>query len=203
MIKWLITAGLLLAAVLVGITFYIQPNDFNGCSSVPEKDSDRCQSADAIVVVSGGDTFARSEAGIELYKNGWARAIVFSGAAQDKSGPSNAATMKEQALAAGVPMSAIYIDEFSNTTQENAENSQSIFESHGFEEVILVTSGYHQRRAYLEFEKRAGAIEILNYPVINDRDWSSGFWWLSPRGWWLVGGETVKIIVFYVSGAAR
>lgn len=152
------------------------------------------------MVVSGGDTNARTDEAIALYKNGWATTLVLSGAAQDKTGLSNAAAMRMRALEAGVPQTAMYVDEFSENTQQNAENSLSIFERHGFERVILVTSGYHQRRASLEFEKRSGNVEVLNHPLLHDKDWSL-WWWLTPRGWWLAGGELVKVIAFYAQGA--
>lgn len=194
--RWLLLIPIFIVLLIVSLSIYLQPNSFIGCASTPIEETS-CDKADAIVVVSGGDTAARTQAGIELYKNGWADALVLSGAAQDKSGPSNAEAMQLQAVNAGVPESAIYIDEEAANTQQNAENTQSIFKQHDFEDVILVTSGYHQRRASLEFNKRADGITIRNYPVVNDEDWS-WFWWLTPRGWWLAGGEVVKIVAFHV-----
>ena len=104
--------------------------------------------------------------------------------------------MKQQAERAGVPADAILIDEDSTNTQQNAENSQSIFKERDFHNVILVTSGYHQRRASLEFNKLTDGVAIRNYPVVNDGDWG-WYWWATPRGWWLAGGEIAKIIAFY------
>ena len=193
--KWLIGVVVLLVALIVGLSIYLQPNNFIGCGDKPIADT-QCDKADAIVVVSGGDTEARTAAGISLYKNGWADYLVLSGAAYDKSGPSNAAAMKLQAEDAGVPAEVILIDEDAVNTQQNAENTQSIFEENKFEDVILVTSGYHQRRASLEFNKGAETVTIRNYPVLSDDDWS-WYWWVTPRGWWLAGGEVVKIIAFY------
>lgn len=201
MIKWLIIIPLAIAAFFVAVSFYLQPNDFIGCSQTPLDGTQRCEKVDAIVVVSGGDTIARTDEGIRLFNNGWADAVIFSGAAQDKSGPSNAAAMRSHALLSGVPASAIFLDEYAETTEQNALNTLSIFEQEGFDKVILVTSGYHQRRASLEFEKRASTVQILNHPLMSDQDWSV-WWWLTPRGWWLAGGEIVKIIAFYVQGPA-
>ncbi|HWT40800.1 MAG TPA: YdcF family protein [Dongiaceae bacterium] len=198
--RWLFIIPVFVAALIVGITIYLQPNSFVGCKQQPVEGTS-CNKADAIVVVSGGDTEARTNAGINLYENGWADTVIFSGAAQDKSGPSNAEAMKKQALAAGVPESAILVDSYSANTQQNAENAQSIFKQHDFHNVILVTSGYHQRRANLEFTKRGDGITIRNYPVTNDKDWS-WFWWLTPKGWWLAGGEIVKIIGFYLGASS-
>jgi uncharacterized SAM-binding protein YcdF (DUF218 family) len=202
MIAKIIIAFVTVIAFIVGISFYLQQNDFIGCQEVPVQGTDRCGAVDAIVVVSGGDTNARTDEGIKLFKNGWADVLVLSGAAQDKSGPSNAAAMRVRAQAAGVPFSAIYIDEYAETTEQNAENTQSIFSRHGFEKVILVTSGYHQRRASLEFEKRGDTVQILNHPLLFDQDWSL-WWWLSPRGWWLAGGELAKITNFYIKEATQ
>ena len=193
--KWFIGVVVLLVALIVGISVYLQPNNYIGCGEKPVSGS-QCDKADAIVVVSGGDTEARTAAGISLYKNGWADYLVLSGAAFDKSGPSNAAAMKLQAEDAGVPASAILIDEDAANTQQNAENTQSIFEENSFGDVILVTSGYHQRRASLEFNKGAETVTIRNYPVLQDEDWN-WYWWVTPRGWWLAGGEVAKIIAFY------
>lgn len=197
--KWLIAIPIVLVTFIVGVSFYLQPNDFIGCQDRPIEGSGRCEPADAIVVVSGGDTNARTDEGIRLFQNGWAESLVFSGAAQDKAGLSNAAAMRNRALAAGVPQTSIFVDEFSETTEQNAENTQSILTRYGIQKVILVTSGYHQRRANLEFEKRASGVEILNHPVLADKDWSL-WWWLTPRGWWLAGGEMAKVIAFYIQG---
>lgn len=198
--KWLFFIPLIFVASVVFLSVYLQPNSFRGCSDAPLADT-TCRKADAIVVVSGGDTEARTAAGITLYKNGWADYLVLSGAAYDKTGPSNAAAMMQQALVAGVPETAIFIDEESVNTQQNAENTQSIFKARSFEDVILVTSGYHQRRASLEFNKRADGVVIRNYSAKGDNDWG-WYWWATPRGWWLAGGEMVKIIGYYLGATS-
>jgi uncharacterized SAM-binding protein YcdF (DUF218 family) len=198
--RWLLAIPLAVIALIIGLSIYLQPNNFIGCSKAPVANTS-CDQADAIVVVSGGDTSARTRAGIDLYEEGWGDYLVLSGAAFDKSGPSNAAAMKAQAIQEGVPERAILVDEEAVNTQQNAENTQSILKERDFHDVILVTSGYHQRRASLEFNKRAEGTIIRNYPVVTDKDWG-WYWWLTPRGWWLAGGETVKIIAFYIGATS-
>lgn len=197
--QWIITLIVLVVGLIVGITIYLQPNDFLSCRDKPVTQTS-CDKADAIVVVSGGNTNARTEAGVRLLQNGWADKIVFSGAAQDKSGPSNAAAMKKHAIGLGVSEDAIILDEMSETTQQNAERTASIFKDNDFKEVILVTSGYHQRRASLEFNKLSDGVLIRNYPLTQDGDWG-WWWWMTPRGWWLAGSEIAKIIAFYLGSA--
>lgn len=195
MIKYLVILPLLIAAVIVTLSLYLQPSDLGECGGVPTS-SGNCRKADAIVAVSGGDTNARTDEAIRLYQTGWAETLIFAGAAEDKSGPSNAAAMRSRALDAGVPQAAIYLDEYSETTKENAENSQTIFAARDIDDVILVTSGYHQKRASLEFNKRAEGVTIRNHPVAQDQDWSV-WWWTHPRSWTLAVTELVKIILFH------
>jgi uncharacterized SAM-binding protein YcdF (DUF218 family) len=200
--KLLIFIPVVIALLIVSLSLFLQPNDFIGCEKTPDTFDARCNTADAIVVVSGGDTSARTAEGIALYKAGWAENLIFSGAAKDTEGPSNAEVMRMQALARGVPADAILIEDLSVNTQQNAINTQEILASNNFNEVILVTSGYHQKRASLEFEKRAEGVRVVNHPLLNDRDWS-GWWWLTPRGWWLTVSEVIKIGVFYAGGTSE
>jgi uncharacterized SAM-binding protein YcdF (DUF218 family) len=173
-------------------------DDIEGCSG-PEQLNGKCNAADAIVAISGGDTSARTTEAIALYKQGWAPFIIFSGAAEDKQGISNAAAMRQQALDARVPSSAILIDEESVNTADNASQVRPIVEQHGFKRMILVTSPYHQRRASIEFNRRLGDIaSIINHPTSTDRYWSRA-WWATPWGAWLGLTELIKVMLVSVS----
>lgn len=175
---------------------YLAPDDLAGCKE--PSSTGKCQAADAIVAISGGDTGARANEAIKLYKAGWARHIIFSGAASDKSGPSNALVMQTAAEKQGVPAGDTIIDEAANTTAENATNVANIMSDRGFKRLIVVTSGYHQRRASLEFHRAVGsAAVIVNHPVDSDNQWSN-WWWATPVGWWLSLSELLKIGAFYL-----
>lgn len=202
--KILIILGAVIVVLIVlvtGITFFLGPNDLGRCGQAPSNSSN-CAAADAIVVVSGGDTNARTDAAIERYRQGWAPLLIFSGAAQDISGPSNAQAMKERAIKQGVPARAVVIEEFARNTSENAANTSAFINERNLTRIILVTSAYHQRRANLEFSARLGpSVQIFNAPATQDKQWSN-WWWVTPGGWWLAGSEIVKIIAYYVSGGA-
>ncbi len=199
MIKFLITPIFIIAGIAFFLNGYLQPTDFNGfCSDTPSS-SCAISKVDAIVAVSGGDTEARTKEAIKLFQNGWADKLIFSGAAEDKSGPSNAKAMKIIAVGSGVPENVIYLDESSNNTKENAANVKEIFQDNQIKKIILVTSGYHQKRANLEFKKHASDVIVYNHPVISDKDWS-GLWFVSPRSWILALSEMFKIGLFYVTG---
>ena len=182
------------SALIFGISAYLGVDDLANCENTPS-DVKNCAAADAIVAVSGGDTTARADEAILLYQNGWAKYIVFSGAAADKSGPSNAAVMKRRAIDAGVPESVILIETKSETTEENATNTSQILEGKSISSVILVTSAYHERRATIEFKKSAPNIAVRSHPVASDRQWRADSWWLTPTGWSLALSELGKIIV--------
>jgi uncharacterized SAM-binding protein YcdF (DUF218 family) len=187
------------ALVVIGIGTFLAPDGLSHCEERPSTQQD-CHKVDAIVAISGGDTTARTAQAIQLYKDGWADVLIFSGAALDKTGPSNAEAMRQQALNAGVSSNDILIDETSETTKQNAVNSTDLFESRNIHSVILVTSAYHQRRAGLEFGQRAGIeVRIVNHPVRTDNQWSQ-LWWTTPTGWWLAVSELFKIGAFYIGG---
>jgi uncharacterized SAM-binding protein YcdF (DUF218 family) len=150
---------------------------------------DPIKKADAIVAVSGGDTNARTDKAIELYQQGYAPLLVFSGAAKDPKSPSNAKVMKERAVTQGIEPGAILIDEASRDTRENALGVKAQLSE--VERIILVTSSYHQRRANAEIKLVFPNVEIINAPA-EDRNWSPYTWWLTPYGWWVTVGELVK-----------
>lgn len=200
MIRFLIILPIILIGAIISISLYLQPNDLASCGDTPTI-NEPCTATDAIVVISGGDTNARTDEAVKLYKNGWAPTLVLSGAAQDKSGPSNAAAMRARAVAGGVPRSAIYLDESSETTKQNAQNVRRIFAAHDITSIILVTSGYHQKRASLEFNSMESGITIKNHPVASDQDWSM-WWWTNPRGWTLAVTELFKIVVFHAGASS-
>ncbi len=196
--KKLISIFLACTALLgIILNIYLQPNDLSLCP-INEKPISRegCNQVDAIIAVSGGDTIARTKHAISLYKNGWAPILIFSGAAEDKSGPSNARAMRDVAISAGVPREVVLLEEESENTKQNAENTNRLMRAENIKSVILVTSGYHQRRASLEFGKIVGNTVVVQNSPTADKDWD-WWWWLTPRGWWLAISEGVKIIAFH------
>lgn len=179
-----------IALVIWGINSYLTVDDLSTCGTAPNTLVAKCAPADAIVAISGGDTPARAQEAINLYKQGWAPKLVLSGAALDQTGPSNAEAMRKQALAAGVPEDAILLDETSADTEQNASRTQALLSD--AKRIILVTSPYHQHRASLEFQHIYGSdVDIVNHPTYSDHLWPST-WYLTTTGWWLALSETAK-----------
>jgi uncharacterized SAM-binding protein YcdF (DUF218 family) len=156
--------------------------------------------ADAIVAISGGETDARAQEAIQLYQAGWSTHLIFSGAAQDPDGPSNAQAMAEMAEAAGVPPGAIQLDETSLDTGQNATNVAVIVHRSGYHSLILVTSPYHQRRADIAFQHALGSsFDIINHSSY-DQAWRRSDWWATSYSRDLTFSELQKVGYQLVSG---
>lgn len=146
---------------------------------------------DAIVVISGGDTDARVAEGVELYKDSWAPKIIFSGAAASGD-VSNALAMKRIAIRQGVPADNILIEEKAKTTNENAQNVAKIIKASNFKSIILVTSPYHQRRAYNSFRSALGKDFVIINHSAKDQSWRKKNWWDNANARFLTFGEIIK-----------
>ncbi len=150
--------------------------------------------ADVIVAVSGGDTAARTAEAVELYQNKYAPKIIFSGAALDPDSPSNARAMAIIAEKAGVPHSAIELDEVAMDTRQNASGVSGIITRDKYQSIILVTSPYHQRRVYTVFRDELGKdFTIINHSS-KDKLWRRSNWWATPYSRNLTISETQKTI---------
>lgn len=196
MIKLIVTGAVVVAAAwgaVNGINSLLSVDDLKDCAGPSLVDPD-CAPADAIVAISGGDTSARVTEAIKLYKAGWSSRLVFSGAALDKTGPSNAEAMRSQALAADVPDSAISLEKESLDTADNAFRTGALL-SGDIKRVIVVTSPYHQRRAGLEFKFFLGQrVQVVNHPTPYDSLWPD-YWWTTQSGWALALSESAKTLI--------
>jgi len=187
----IIVFGLLLviaAIAFFGVGFYLSPQS-------------PLTRADAIVAISGGETNARTSAAVSLYQAGYAPHLIFSGAAADPSSPSNARIMADAAIASGVPATAIELDETSTDTAQNAANVAAIIHRDNYHSIILVTSPYHQRRAYIEFRRALGA----NFDIINhssyDQGWRRSDWWATSASRVLTFSELQKVGYELITGS--
>jgi len=122
------------------------------------------RSADCIVVFGAkvhsdgrpSDALAdRVDEGVRLYKQGLAPIMVMSGALDSGHGGSEPASMRDRALAAGVPASAIILDEEGVNSAATVDNTRAWAHPRGATRVLAVSHYYHLPRVKLLFE-RAG-----------------------------------------------
>jgi uncharacterized SAM-binding protein YcdF (DUF218 family) len=158
------------------------------------------QPSDAIIVISGDEDQARLRAGLSLWEDGWAGRLIFSGAA--RAGPvSNAAAMRMMALEAGVPTSAILVDDWGADTYGNAVRTRQLMEQNQLHSGILVTSPYHLQRATLTFQSvfRGSNIRLIASSA-PDSSWRKQSWWLRPDLRLLTISELEKLAYIAVTG---
>lgn len=162
---------------------------------------DPLRHADAIVALSG-DTGARTATAVDLWKRQYAPVIIFAGASLDPDSVSSGEIMKREAVALGVPASAILVEPTSNTTQENAQRVALLMKSRGLSTAILVTSPYHQRRAADLFGREfpPAGLTFTNYPA-RDPQWDPNTWWLHEPARTLTVVELAKLSVQVATGA--
>ena len=133
-----------------------------------------------IIIVLAGEQGERVQYGVELYKQGYAKKILFSGGSivgfPGGEKITWAGLMKNYAIELGVPETAIILQDGSRSTQEDALFSFRLLQNQNFYSVILVTSPYHSRRAYLIFNQIFKGIEIHSAPVANS--------WYDATSWW-------------------
>lgn len=81
-----------------------------------------------------------------LYREGFASAVIVSGAKGDDEDTSEAAAMRDYLVEKGIPRESIYIEDKSFNTYQNLLNSQEIMAARGFKSAVIVTNASHIRR---------------------------------------------------------
>jgi len=164
-----------LALALAGIawlTFWSLPVVSDGIRASLEQryanqPAEAAPAADAIVLLGGGECGTPSDwpypdlgrgadriwHAARLYHAGKAGKIIVSGGRMGWTGKrqTGAAAMRALLVDLGVPRSAILMEDDSRNTRENAVNSALIAENNGVENILLVTSALHMRRALATF----------------------------------------------------
>jgi len=110
-----------------------------------------------IILTLGSNDLRVAEYAAELYLQGWAPLIAFSGnvgaLTRERFNRPEAELFAEIALRVGVPESAMLIEAESTNTGENVVFSRRLLESKGVDpnSLILVQKPYMERRAYATF----------------------------------------------------
>lgn len=115
--------------------------------------------ADAILVLGSLDTRV-AERGAQLYLDGYAKRIIFSGATgvltAGKFSKSEAETFADIAIAMGVPQENILLESKSTNTGENIRFSYELMRAQGIpaSSIIIVHKPYMERRTFATFKKQ-------------------------------------------------
>jgi len=146
-------------------------------SQFPPDSVEAVPAADAIVVLGGGvgptvpprlypdlnDAGDRLWHGTRLYRAGVAPRIILSGGTPPGRTAPGAPAMKRLLTDWKVPADSILVEPESNTTYENARFTAALCRKRGIDEVVLVTSAAHMRRALATF--RSTALDVVPAPT--------------------------------------
>jgi uncharacterized SAM-binding protein YcdF (DUF218 family) len=161
---------------------------------------DEAQPADAALVLAGDPDYERTRTAVRLWYAGQVRLLILTGG---EPGPGDSSTsLRDVALALGVPPEAIRIEQVSRSTRESMLAVRSILGRDGIHSLAVVTSPYHQRRAVWTARRLLPGVRIVSRPA------EPAFW--VPKGWWrtaptrrIVFGEYGKLAYYLVRGWAR
>lgn len=145
--------------------------------------------SDAIVILSPGTE--RIEAGVQLWKDGYADDVILSRA--------NTGTFTvSEAVALGVPAGQVIAEEQAYSTYTNATYTKELLERRGDSSAIIVTSDYHMRRTKFIFDKVFQDSGIsLSYSATPSRyEWSA--WWSDEESKRMLWKEYAKLAGYYV-----
>jgi uncharacterized SAM-binding protein YcdF (DUF218 family) len=159
---------------------------------------DELQPADVIHVIAGEDY--RTEHAIQLYQQGYAQTLFFTGGWCDTHQYYHGQHGKEVALAAGVPEQALAFDDSTVTsTYAEAERLKAWADQSPtpIRSLIVVSDPFHMRRAGWTYQRVFGSdVEILMAPVPAEQTPYQPRWWEDPRSQRYVRDEYQKMIYY-------
>ncbi len=141
-------------------------------------ENDYAAPADVIIVLGcnpyaprGGPSVclsARGQHAANLYHRGLAGRIIATGG-HVENGPTEASVMLRVLTAAGVPESAVVLEEQAHNTIQNVGYSKEIMQQNGWYTAILVTEPYHIKRATLV--ARDAGLHVYPSPAVESPLW--------------------------------
>ena len=143
-------------------------------------DNDCIEKSDAIILLEG-DGYNRYRKAVDLYSQGFAHKIVFSGGITNyEYGSYPFSDILPQILDLGVPKSDILHEDTSQNTREQAVEVMQLALMNNWQKLILVATHEHQYRAYLTFLKEVLTLNrniiLYNAPVRNLKWFDNNPW---------------------------
>lgn len=84
---------------------------------------------------------------IDLYRSRRVRKLIFTGGQGNRNEPTEAAAARSYAIANGVALEDILIEEKSHNTYENLFYARQVADAHGIKTVLIVSDPLHMKRA--------------------------------------------------------
>lgn len=143
-------------------------------------DNDLICKSDAIILLEG-DGLNRYQHAIQLFKQGWAPLLVFSGGIINREyGSFPYEEIEPLLLKEGISEKCLLHEAISQHTRQQAEEILKLGVKNGWKSIILVASPYHQYRAYLTFIK---VMFEMNRMVLIYNSPAKNLTWFTPNLW--------------------
>jgi uncharacterized SAM-binding protein YcdF (DUF218 family) len=157
---------------------------------------DPARPVDAALVLAGDPDYERTSAAARLVMAGEARLLVVTGG---EVGPGDSATsLRAFALQRGVAPDRIRMEQISHSTRQALVAVGPLLREENVRTVALVTSPYHQRRAWLAARKALPGIRLVNRPAASS--WTPVGWWRTRRSRQIVFSEYAKLAYYAARG---
>ena len=166
--------------------------------------------ADGIVMLSGSSTFVeRADLVAKIYRSGVAKKIILTNdnrqggwLSSEQRNPFFYERARWELERLGVPAENIeVIGPNVSSTQEEALALRDYVKAKGLHSIVVVTSGYHSRRALQTFHRVLDNSGVEVGLVAVPPGWQTpkpSVWWLSVRGWLTVPNEYLKMIYYWI-----
>lgn len=169
------------------------------------------EKADVIVVLNGRDT-ERCLAAVDLYNKGYANLIVLAHGPKQPGCDEfwkrvgkdwNSKVFFQRAIEAmGMPEDAFkLIGDGVTSTFDEAQAAKAFLRENSYKSIILVTSKWHSKRAYLTFKSAISddnKTKIIPYPSEYD-NFDPDRWWKKEVDAEVVFGEYVRLIYYILT----
>ena len=155
--------------------------------------------ADVALVLAGDPNYERTRTAVRLWHEGQVSLLIMTGG--EPSPGDSTASLRDTAIELGVPRGRILMEEVSRGTREAMLAVQPLLERLQVRRVAVVTSPYHQRRAYWTALRTLSDVEIVCRPA-DPSFWSPEGWWRDPLSRRIVLSEYGKLVYYVLRGWA-
>ena len=138
-------------------------------------------SVDLIIALGGSLHCERELQAVDLFKQGRGAHISVSGVRAGAYGHI-ADSLQRTVIAAGVAPERVMTIRDQYNTRTEVRAIVQVMRQRGWRRAIVVTTGFHSRRALYTFEREARDLEFYSIPVaLGGTEWNPARWWSRRR----------------------
>ncbi|MEQ8672254.1 MAG: YdcF family protein [Aggregatilineales bacterium] len=148
--------------------------------------TENAETSDVIIVLGSGlrrdgrpgdALLRRSRWGAQLYADGLAPTVICTGGVGQNAVRSESSACREVLIREGVPEEAIFVEEQSKSTEENAIYAQAIMLENDWTSAVIVTDSFHMLRANWIFNTYFDENNIHHTRSPVPRDWVRSYFY--------------------------